>query len=76
MPKSPSVRTSLARTRTDLHQLNETLKDLSLSVAVGFHPVWLCSQKDLCANAFTWLERARHELFEAEQSLRRKRGAR
>jgi galactose mutarotase-like enzyme len=74
MPNPRSVRASLVRTRTNLYFLQSTLKDLSLSVAIGFHPVWLCNQQQLCANALTWLERASHELLEAEQVLRRKRG--
>jgi len=76
MPKYPSVRAKIARSKAHLHFLRSTLRDLSLSISIGYRPDYLCSDSELCRNAFVWLDRTWKELFEIETMLRRKRGAR
>ena len=76
MPKQPSVRAKIARSKAHLHFLRSTLRDLSLSISIDYRPDYLCSDPELCRNALVWLDRAEHELFEIETRLRRKRGAR
>jgi hypothetical protein len=76
MPKQPSVRAHIARSKAHLRFLRSILHQLALSISIGYRPEYLSPDPDLCRTALVWLDRAWKELFDIETQLRRKRGAR
>jgi hypothetical protein len=75
MSKQPSVQWSVTQAHSHLQFLGSTLRELSLSVSIGYRPHYLCSDSELCRIALNSLDSALHELSVIEDRLPKKHSA-